>query len=83
MKEKLDTQTREDPGASSVMDSGGPVLSAWVAEERDRIAGQESTEVGEGAHADLARMAKERELEAWEQFKVQEFGGKRHGDEWK
>ena len=52
------------------MDGGGPLLSAWVAEERNRILGQELTEVEERAHADLARMAIEWELESWEQFKA-------------
>ena len=32
MREKVDTHTCQDPGASSVMDGGGLVLSAWVAE---------------------------------------------------
>ena len=37
MKDKIDTQTRMDPGASLTADGGGPVLSAWVAEECNRI----------------------------------------------
>ena len=37
MEEKIDTETREGPGASFVVDSGGPVLSARVAKERNRI----------------------------------------------
>ena len=31
MKGKMDTQTRKDPGASFVMDGGGPVFAARVA----------------------------------------------------
>ena len=69
MKEKIDTQTRKDPGALFVMDGGGSVLSAWVAEERGRISGQELTEAEGRAHADFAKKAKARELEAWEQVK--------------
>ena len=70
MKEKIDMRTRKDPGVSFSMDFGGPVLSAWAAEERSRIPGQELPEVEERAHADLARMAKDRNLEASGQFKV-------------
>ena len=36
MKEKVDTQTRKDPGASFVMHGGEPVLTAWVAERYNR-----------------------------------------------
>ena len=41
VKAKVYTQTRMDPRASFMADSGGPVLSAWVAEERNRISGME------------------------------------------
>ena len=44
MEEEIDTQTRMDPGAPCVLASGGPALSAWVAEERNRVLGQELTE---------------------------------------
>ena len=54
-KDKIDTQTRKDPGASFIMDSGGPVLSAWVAGERSRVLGQELSEEAERMHADPAR----------------------------
>ena len=50
MKDKRNTDTRKDPGASFVMNEGGPALFAWVAEERNRNLGQESTEV-DGARA--------------------------------
>ena len=70
MKDKIDTQTRMDPGASFFLDGGGPALSTWVAEERDRILGQELTEAEERVRADLAQKAKVRELEAWGQYKV-------------
>ena len=46
------------------------MLSAWVAEERNRISGQELTEGEERAFSDLVKKAKERELEAWEQLRV-------------
>ena len=65
---KIDVQTRKYPGASLIMDGGGPVLSAWVAEECSRVLGQKLSEAEERVHADLARKAKERKLEAWEQF---------------
>ena len=44
MGEKMEMQTRKDPGASFVMGGGGPVLSAWVAEECNRVWRQELTE---------------------------------------
>ena len=43
MTEKIDTQTRQDRGASFVMDRGGPVLSGQVAEAHTRVFGQELT----------------------------------------
>ena len=55
---KIDTQTRKDPGSSSVID-GWPVLSARVTDECNRISAQ-----------DLTRMAKRRGLAAWGQIKV-------------
>ena len=70
MKEKIDTHPRKDPGASFIMDGGGPALYAWVAEECGRISGQDSTENRGRALGDLARMAEVRELEAWGQFEV-------------
>ena len=70
MQEKIGAQSRKDPGASSVLDGGRPVLSEKVAEKRDRVSGQELTDEGGRAHADLASRAKERELGAWKQFKV-------------
>ena len=70
MKDKIDTRTREDPGASFVMGGGGPVVSAWVAEACNRISGLKLTEVAGRVRADPAREARGRELEVWEQFKV-------------
>ena len=70
MKEKLDAQTRRDPGASFAIDNREPVLSARFAEERSRVSGQELTKVEECAHADHVRKAKTREVGAWERFKV-------------
>ena len=37
MKGKIDAHTRKDPRASFAADGGGPVSSAWVAEECDRV----------------------------------------------
>ena len=55
METKIGTQARKDPGAPSVMDGGGPVLSAWPAKERNRISGQELTEVEERVYARTLR----------------------------
>ena len=41
-------------------------MAAWVAEERDHIAGQELTECEGRTFSDLARRAEVRGLEAWE-----------------
>ena len=70
MRGKIDAQTRMDPGASCIVDGGGPVLSVRVAEECNRISGRELTEVKGRVHADLARRAKARELDLWNQFMV-------------
>ena len=70
IKAKINTQTRVGPGASGIVGGGGPVLPARVAEECSRILGQGVTESEERAFSDLARMAKVRELEAWEHFRV-------------
>ena len=64
MKEKM------DPGTSSGLDGGGPVLSAWVAGECYRVLGQELAEEGGRLHAYLVRKAKGRESDAWDQPKV-------------
>ena len=66
MKEKIRAQTRMGAGASFALGGGGPVLSGWAAEERTRISGQELTEAEWRVHADLARRAKVREVEARE-----------------
>ena len=63
MIREIDTQTRNHPGASSVMDVGGAVLLAWVAEERSRLSGQESSGMEERALADHSRIAKEGKVE--------------------
>ena len=57
MKAKIDAQTR-------IVDEWGPASSAWVAEERNRILGQELTECGGREFSDLVHTAKVRELEA-------------------
>ena len=44
LKEKIDTQTRKDPGMPPAMGGGGPVLSEWVADERNHVLGRELTE---------------------------------------
>ena len=66
----MDTHTRQDTGASFVMDGRGPVSFARVAEEYNRALGQELADVEDWAHADLVREAKQGELEARAQFKV-------------
>ena len=70
MEVKIDAQSRMDPKASLVVDGGEPVLSAWVAEERNRVSGQESTEMAERAQAEPVLKAVEGEVDAWKQFKV-------------
>ena len=45
-------------------------ISAWVANERNRVFDQELSAEEEVARADLARAAKDRELDAWESFGV-------------
>ena len=40
MQAKIDAQTLMEPGASATVDGGVPVLSACVAEERNRVSGR-------------------------------------------
>ena len=70
MKDKIDTQTRKDPGASFFFWRRGPVLSARVAEERSRVSGRELAGEDERTRADPARRAKGGGLGLWKQFKV-------------
>ena len=65
MKEKNETRNSKDPGASFILDGGGPVLSAWVAEACNRGLVQELTEEGERLHAEVVRKARDRGLDAW------------------
>ena len=53
MTDKIDAQSRRDPGAPLVIDGGGPALSARVAEGCDRVSGQELAGKGERVRADL------------------------------
>ena len=52
------------------MGVGALALSAWVAEECNRVLGRELTEEEERLHADLLNKAKKRELDTLIQFKV-------------
>ena len=70
MMGNIDAQTHKHPGAPFNKGGGGPVLFAWAAEECNRISGQELAEGQEPMHADLARKAKERKLDAWRQFEI-------------
>ena len=70
MQEKLDEQSGQDPGASFVSDCGMPVSSARVAVDCNRVVELESTTEKERANAAVAKKAKEKDLDAWEQFKV-------------
>ena len=70
MKEKVDSQGRMDPGAPFSVGGGGPALSAWIGEERNRLLRQELTEAEERMFAYLVCKAKVGELEEWNQFKV-------------
>ena len=67
---KIEAQSREVPGAPPVIDGEGPVVSARVVEERDRVLGQGLAEEAERAHADLVKMAKRRESDAGKQLEV-------------
>ena len=69
MKDKIDAQSRKDLIAPFVIDRQGSVLSAGVAEERNRELGQELVGVEERVHSDLMRRAEERELDTWKQFR--------------
>ena len=70
MKGKADTQTRMDPGASILVDGGGPALSLRVAGGRNRISGKELTGGAERIFAGPAYKPEVRELEARGHFKV-------------
>ena len=70
MEKEIGAQSRKDPGAPSVIDGGGHVLSAWVTEECNRVSGQKLTNVEERAHTDLVKKARGRKLDEWKQFKV-------------
>ena len=70
MEKEIGAQSRKDPCAPFVIDGGGPVLSAWAAEECNRVSRRKLTVVEERVHADLVKRAKERLLDGWKQFKV-------------
>ena len=70
MTYKIDAQSGEHSGASPVLDGGGPAGSARVAEECNRVSGQELTEEDERAHAGPGKTAKGREVDTWKQFEV-------------
>ena len=55
---------------SSFVEGIGGAISAWVADERNRVLGQEITLEEEEMHTDLVRAGKLRELEAWMKFDV-------------
>ena len=48
----------------------GAANSPWVADERNRVLGQQLSEEGEELHAGLARDAKVKELDAWKSCEV-------------
>ena len=70
LKGEIDTQIRKNAGATVSAGDGGPVLSAWCAEERSRVFRRELTECEERTSLDLAKEAKAKELEEWGHFKV-------------
>ena len=70
MKEKIDSQTRMDPGAPLFVDGGKAVLAAWVTGERNWISGQDLAGRDESTCSDLARKAGVRELDEWDHFRV-------------
>ena len=67
-KGKITTQSRKDPSAPFVADVGGSAFSALVAEGRNRVLGEELTEVGGRKRADLFGKATERGVDAWRQY---------------
>ena len=60
-KVEIDAQSGRGPVASPGVDSGGAMLAARVAGERNRVLAQELTEEGERAHADPVLKARKRE----------------------
>ena len=51
----------------------GAATSAWVADECNRVPGQERSEEEEELHGDAARNTKVRGLSGWGHFKVPEL----------
>ena len=58
LKEKIVAQPRKDHGAPLILDGGGPVPFAWVAEECNRVSGLDLTAEGERVYADLVGKTK-------------------------
>ena len=57
-------------GQSSAVEGVDGAISAWVADEFNRVSGQELTPEGKEIHADSVEAGKLRELEDWEKSDV-------------
>ena len=54
------------------MEGGDGAASAWVADERNRVLGQELSPGEEEQHAELVQAAEIKELDAWKKFDFRE-----------
>ena len=63
-------ESRLDATRTSVLAGVDVAISAWVAEECNRVLGQEVTEEEAKFHSGMAREATEQESRAWKQFKA-------------
>ena len=57
-------KSRVDATQPSVVGGAGPTISARVVEEYNRVSGQELSKAEKQLHADMARAAKVKELDA-------------------
>ena len=67
-REELKPQLGAHP--FSAAEGVGGAASAWVADESNRVLGQELSPEEAGQHAELVQAAKTEELDAWKKFDV-------------
>ena len=65
-----DLKPKMEASQSSAVEGADGVISAWVAEERNHISGQELIQKEGEMNADLIGASKLRALEAWGEFDV-------------
>ena len=65
-----DLKPKIEASQSSVVEGVDGAISAWVADECNRISGQDLTPEEEEVHADSVEAGKLREPEEWEKFDV-------------